>query len=182
MYSADDGRSVDPEDGYGGDLTLKLPVSTLTISRQGDRYVGVIATPSLPGVLPNNLIFRPTSSARHGLLATPAPLTRIVLHALSPDSFSSVCGVRAGGVWTRFSMMTFHRVGAPACGSGRRPETPRSAGGMGIGARQKRGAGVSLAARPGPRRNRSFRPRRRTGASTPQRTVTLITEVKAGKS
>ncbi len=113
-YSADDGRSVDPENGYGGDLTLKLPVSTLTISRQGDRYVGVIATPSLPGVLPNNLIFRPTSSARHGLLATPAPLTRIVLHALSPDSFSYVRRVRAGGVWTRFSMMTFHRVGAPA--------------------------------------------------------------------
>ena len=111
-FSADDGRSVDPRNGYGSPLTLKLPVSILKISRRGDRYVGVIATPSLPSLPANTLVFRPAPIAAHSLLAKPAPLTRIALRALSPDSFSYVCRVRAGGVWTLFSTMTFHRVGS----------------------------------------------------------------------
>ena len=111
-FAAADERSVDPRNGYGSPLTLKLPVSILKISRRGDRYVGVIATPSLPSLPANTLVFRPASRAADSLLATPAPLTRIVLHALSPDSFSYVCRVRAGGVWTLFSTMTFRRVGS----------------------------------------------------------------------
>ena len=113
-FSADDGRSVDPQNGYGSPLSLKLAASTLTISRHGDRYVGVIATPSLPSLPPNTLVLRPVSKTAGNLLATPAPLTRIALHALGPDSFSYVCRVRAGGVWTLFSTMTFHRIGSPA--------------------------------------------------------------------
>ncbi len=56
LYSADDGRSIDPHNGYGGPLTFRLAVSTLRISRHGDRYVGVIATPSLAHLPPNTLV------------------------------------------------------------------------------------------------------------------------------
>jgi hypothetical protein len=112
-YSADDGRSVDPQNGYGGPLTFKLAISTLKISQRGDRYVGVIATPALADLPPNTLVLRQTSSAGHTLLAAPAPLTRITLRALSADSFSYVVRVRANGVWTLFSTMTFLRVKSP---------------------------------------------------------------------
>jgi hypothetical protein len=108
-YSANDGRSVDPQNGYGSPLTLKLALSTLKITRRGDRYVGVIATPSLADLPPNTLAFQPTSNDST-LLAKPAPLTRITLHALSADSFSYVVRARAGGVWTLFSRMTFVRI------------------------------------------------------------------------
>ncbi len=109
-YSADDGRSVDPQAGYGSPLTFRLAVSTLKITVHGDRYQGVIATPSLSTLPPNTLVFRAVSSDRRDLLATPAPLTRIALHALTADSFSYVCRVRSGGRWTLFSTMTFHRL------------------------------------------------------------------------
>jgi hypothetical protein len=109
-YSADDGRSVDPEAGYGGSLTFRLPVSTLEITVRGSRYRAVIATPSLPALAPNTLVFRAVSGDRRDLLAKPAPLTRIALHALTADSFSYVCRVRSNGRWTLFSTMTFQRV------------------------------------------------------------------------
>jgi hypothetical protein len=109
-YSADDGRSVDPQAGYGGPLTFRLAVSTLEITARGDRYRGVIATPSLPTLPPNSLVFRPVSDDRRDLLSKPAPLTRIALHALTVDSFSYVCRVRSNGRWTLFATMTFHRV------------------------------------------------------------------------
>jgi hypothetical protein len=108
-YSANDGRSVDPQNGYGTPLTLKLALSTLKITRRGVRYVGVIATPSLADLPPNTLAFQPASNDST-LLAKPAPLTRITLHALSADSFSYVVRVRATGVWTLFSRMTFVRI------------------------------------------------------------------------
>ena len=110
QYSADDGRSVDPEAGYGGSLTFRLPVSTLEITIRGDLYRAVIATPSLPALAANTLVFRAVSGDRRDLLAKPAPLTRIALHALTADSFSYACRVRSNGRWTLFSTMTFHRV------------------------------------------------------------------------
>jgi hypothetical protein len=109
-YSADDGRSVDPEVGYGGSLTFRLPVSTLEITVRGSLYRAVIATPSLPSLAANTLLFRAVSGDRHDLLAKPAPLTRITLHALTADSFSYVCRVRNNGRWTLLSMITFQRV------------------------------------------------------------------------
>ena len=109
-YTADDGRSVDPEAGYGGPLIYRLALSTLKITVLGDRYQGVIATPSLPTLPPNTLVFRAVSGNRRDLLAKPAPLTRIALHALTADSFSYVCRVRTNGRWTLFSRMHFHRV------------------------------------------------------------------------
>ncbi len=76
--------------------------------------MGVIATPSLPNLPPKTMVFTATSSTGRSLLAAPAPLTRIALRALSADSFSYRCRVRAGGVWTLFSAMIFHRVEPPA--------------------------------------------------------------------
>lgn len=110
QYSADDGRSIDPEAGYGGPLTFRLAVSTIRITVHGERYQGVIATPSLPTLPPNTLVFRPIAGDHRDLLSKPAPLTRIALHALTADSFSYVCRVRNDGRWTLFSRMTFHRV------------------------------------------------------------------------
>jgi hypothetical protein len=110
QYSADDGRSVDPEAGYGGSLTFRLAVSTLEITVRSNLYRAVIATPSLPALAANTLVFRAVSGGRRDLLAKPAPLTRIALHALTADSFSYVCRVRSNRRWTLFSTMTFHRV------------------------------------------------------------------------
>ena len=112
-YSADDGRSVDPQNGYGSALNLKLPLSVMRISRTGGGYKAVIATPSLTNLPPNTLLFKPASNDPRSLVAAPAPLTRITLHALDANRFTYVCRVKAGGAWTLFSTMTFQRVTSP---------------------------------------------------------------------
>ena len=91
------------------EVTAAAAVRVVAIVR-GNLYRAVIATPSLPALAANTLVFRAVSGGRRDLLAKPAPLTRIALHALTADSFSYVCRVRSNGRWTLFSTMTFHRV------------------------------------------------------------------------